>query len=87
MKESVDRVEIAKLIDTYSEQSGQQFVLDPRVKANVRTAGIDVAKIDFATLTGILTAYGFGTVKAEDVIYVVPDVLVDELARKLAVSK
>lgn len=81
-----NRLDIVSLIDGYSERTGQKFVLDPRVKANVTLLGVDANNIDYRALVGILTTYGFGTVESDDVIYVVPDILVGEMSRKLGLS-
>jgi len=66
-------IEMADLIDQVAKRTGKQFIVDPRVRAVVPRAGIDLGKIDYPKLLAILTVHQFGVYEANGVVRVVPD--------------
>jgi len=70
------------LLEGYSEANGTKFVVDPRVKANVKLVGIDRKNINAATLIGILNVHGFVALTSNGVVYVVPEVLMPAAEEK-----
>jgi general secretion pathway protein D len=70
---TVDGVELTDLIDKVAKRTGKQFIIDPRVRAIVPNAGIELEKVDYAKLLAILSVHQFGTYEASGVVRVVPD--------------
>ncbi|HYJ40856.1 MAG TPA: secretin N-terminal domain-containing protein [Steroidobacteraceae bacterium] len=70
---AADGMELIDLIDKVSKRTGKQFIVDPRVRAQVPKAGIDLDKVDYARLLAILNVHQFGTYEANGVVRVVPD--------------
>jgi general secretion pathway protein D len=70
---TVDGVDLTDLIDKVAKRTGKQFIIDPRVRAIVPKAGIDLEKVDYAKLLAILSVHQFGTYEANGVVRVVPD--------------
>jgi general secretion pathway protein D len=66
-------IEMIDLIDKVAKRTGKQFIVDPRVRAIVPRAGIDLDKVDYAKLLAILSVHQFGTYEANGVVRVVPD--------------
>lgn len=69
----VPTVEIQELITKVGKRNGIQFVVDPRVRADVLLTGIDVDKVDYSKLLSILNVNQFGTYRQGDYIVVLPD--------------
>ena len=74
--------DIATLIATVSELTGRNFVVDPRVKANVTV--ISATPMDaegvYATFLSILQVHGFAAIPAGDVIKIVPEIIAKQEA-------
>jgi len=66
-------IEIGDLITRYAKRSGKQFVVDPRVHAQVPLAGMDPDRIGYDKLLAILSVNMFSAVSQGDWIIVVPD--------------
>jgi general secretion pathway protein D len=66
-------IEMTDLIDKVAKRTGKQFVVDPRVRAVVPSAGIDLDKVDYPKLLAILSVHQFGTYEANGIVRVVPD--------------
>jgi general secretion pathway protein D len=66
-------MELTDLIDKVAKRTGKQFIVDPRVRAIIPKAGIDLDKVDYARLLAILSVNQFGTYEANGVVRVVPD--------------
>ena len=66
-------MELTELIDRVAKRTGKQFILDPRVRAQVSKSGIDLDKVDYAKLLAILNLHQFGTYEANGVVRVMPD--------------
>lgn len=70
---TVDGMDLTDLIDKVAKRTGKQFVVDPRVRAQVPKAGIDLDKVDYPKLLAILNVNQFGTYEANGVVRVLPD--------------
>ena len=70
---SADGMEMTDLIAKVAKRTGKQFIVDPRVRAQVPGAGIDLDKVDYAKLLAILNVHGFAAYEANGVVRVVPD--------------
>jgi len=66
-------IEMADLIDKVAKRTGKQFIVDPRVRAQVSDAGLDIEKVDYAKLLAILSVHQFAAYEANGVVRVVPD--------------
>jgi general secretion pathway protein D len=65
--------DILELIDRVAKRTGKQFVVDPRVRADVPLAGLDPAKVDYERLLAILRVNQFVAVEDGSVVIVLPD--------------
>jgi hypothetical protein len=63
---------LVDLLNQYSEAFGTQFVVDPRVRANVNLVGVDTESINTSMLIGILNIHGFTALTSDEVVYVMP---------------
>ena len=70
---SAGGMELTDLIDKVAKRTGKQFILDPRVRAIVPEAGIDLGKVDYARLLAILTIHQFAAYESNGVVKVLPD--------------
>jgi general secretion pathway protein D len=66
-------IEIGDLIARYAKRNGKQFIIDPRVRAQVSLAGIDPDRIGYDKLLAILAVNMFAAASQGDWIIVVPD--------------
>ncbi|HEU5135506.1 MAG TPA: hypothetical protein VFU13_10225 [Steroidobacteraceae bacterium] len=66
-------VEMTDLIDKVAKRTGKQFIVDPRVRAQVSTSGLDPDKIDYGRLLAILTIHQFAAYESNGVVKVLPD--------------
>jgi general secretion pathway protein D len=66
-------VDITSLIARVAKQTGKQFVLDPRLRADVAVGTLDLDRLDYARLLTILRVNGFSAYEAEGAVIVVPD--------------
>lgn len=72
-------IEIGDLISRYAKRSGKQFIVDPRVRAQVPLAGMDPDRIGYDKLLAILTVHMFAAASQGDWIIVVPDATARQL--------
>jgi len=70
---SAGGMELTDLIDKVAKRTGKQFIIDPRVRAIVPEAGIDLGKVDYARLLAILTIHQFAAYESNGVVKVLPD--------------
>ena len=66
-------IEIGDLIARFAKRSGKQFIVDPRVRAQVPLAGMDPDRIGYDKLLAILSVNMYAAVSQGDWIVVVPD--------------
>jgi general secretion pathway protein D len=72
-KTSSGDIELGDLIDRFAKRNGKQFIIDPRVRAQVSLAGMDPDRISYEKLLAILNVHQFAAVTQGDWIVVVPD--------------
>lgn len=71
---SLDNVDILSLIETVSEKTGKNFIVDPRVKAKVTvisSEGIDADKL-YELFLSVLDVHGFAAVPSGSITKIVP---------------
>jgi general secretion pathway protein D len=68
-----DGTEIIGIVERFAKRTGKQVVIDPRVRANVDVAGIDLGQLTWDQLLAILDVHGFVAVDQGGLIIVVPD--------------
>ncbi len=73
-------IEIGDLIARVAKSSGKQFVIDPRVRAQVPLAGLDPARLTYEQLLAILDVHQFAVTESGGVLAVVPDANARQLA-------
>jgi general secretion pathway protein D len=66
-------IEMADLIGKVAKRTGKQFIIDPRVRAQVSNVGLDFEKVDYAKLLAILTIHQFAAYESNGVVKVLPD--------------
>jgi general secretion pathway protein D len=66
-------IDIGDLIARVAKRTGKQFIVDPRVRAEVPLIGLDVDRVDYPRLLAILNVHMFATYEAGGVVRVVPD--------------
>jgi general secretion pathway protein D len=70
---NIQYMDILELIDRVARRAGTQFVVDPRVRAEVPLAGLDPAKVDYERLLAILRVNQFVAVEDAGIVLVLPD--------------
>ena len=71
---SVPSIDINEIIARVAKKTGKQFIVDPRVRADVPLVGLDVERVDYARLLAILYVHQFAAYQSEGAVIVVPDV-------------
>src|SRR5690349_9314166 len=66
-------IEIGDLIARFAKRTGKQFIIDPRVRAQVPLAGMDPDRISYDKLLAILSVHMFAAVSQGDWIVVTVD--------------
>ena len=66
-------IDLADLIDKVAKRTGKQFIVDPRVRAQVSKSGLDFEKVDYARLLAILTIHQFAAYESNGIVKVLPD--------------
>ena len=66
-------IDIGELISRVAKRTGKQFIVDPRVRAEVPLIGLDADRVDYPKLLAILNVHMFATYEAGGVVRVVPD--------------
>lgn len=84
MKSAADggTITMLVLIDQVSRRTGTQFVVDPRVRAEVPLAGLDVSRVDLDRLRAILRVHQFVAFQEKGFISVMPDANARQLPTK-----
>ena len=70
---SGDGMEIVDLITRFAKRTNTDFVIDPRVRAQVPLAGIEVADLTYPQLLAILEVHQLAVVKSGGIFAVLPD--------------
>jgi general secretion pathway protein D len=66
-------IDMVELITRFAKRTGKQFVIDPRVRAQVPLAGIDPGQITHEQLLAILDVHQYAVVESGGMLAVVPD--------------
>ena len=66
-------IEIADLIANVAKRTGKQFIIDPRVRAQVSSIGLDMNKVDYPKLLAILNIHQFAAYESNGIVKVLPD--------------
>jgi general secretion pathway protein D len=66
-------IEIGDLIAKVAKRTGKQFIVDPRVRAEVPLIGLDADRVDYPRLLAILNVHMFATYESGGLVRVVPD--------------
>jgi len=66
-------IEIGDLIAKVATRTGKQFIVDPRVRAEVPLIGLDADRVDYPRLLAILNVHMFATYESGGLVRVVPD--------------
>lgn len=66
-------VSLSTLIATVAKNTGEKFILDPRVRAGVVLVGQEPASVTYDELLIILNTYGFVAVKTGGYVVIAPD--------------
>ena len=72
-EDAPEGIPIASLISIVAEKSGESFLVDPRVRAQVTLIGQDPADVDYEDLLGILAVHGYAAMRVGDYVRIVPD--------------
>ena len=72
---SATGIPITQIIESVAKRTNKNFVLDPRVIANVTLIGIDPAKVTYPELLVILDVHGFTAIEGEGLVRVVPNMI------------
>jgi general secretion pathway protein D len=66
-------IEISDLISRVAKRTGKQFVIDPRVRAQIPLAGIEAEQVSYEQLLAILEVHQYAVTDAGGILAVVPD--------------
>jgi general secretion pathway protein D len=66
-------IEIGELIAKVAKRTGKQFIVDPRVRAEVPLIGLDADRVDYPKFLAILNVHMFAAYEAGGIVRVVPD--------------
>jgi general secretion pathway protein D len=66
-------IDVSDLIARVARRSGKQFVIDPRVRAQIPLAGIEPEQISYEQLLAVLEVHQFAVTEAGGILAVVPD--------------
>jgi general secretion pathway protein D len=72
-------LDIRDLIARVAKRSGKQFIVDPRVRADVPLTGLDANAVDYGRLLAILSVHQFVAFESGGVVRVVPDAISRQL--------
>jgi general secretion pathway protein D len=66
-------IELGDLIGRVAKRLGKQFVIDPRVRAQISLAGLEPAQLTYEQLLTILDVHQFVAAESAGIVTVVPD--------------
>jgi len=66
-------VEINELIARVAKRTGKQYIVDPRVRAEIPLTGLDLDRLDYPRLLAILNVLYFVAYESGGIVRVVPD--------------
>jgi general secretion pathway protein D len=68
-----DGTPVMEIIERYAKRTGKKVIIDPRVRANVDVAGLDLNQLTWEQLLAILDVHNFAAVDQGGLITVLPD--------------
>lgn len=80
---NVKTIPITDLIDKVARKTGRQFIVDPRVRADVPLVGLDAASVDYERLLAILRIHQYVAVQEKGFVTIVPDANARQLVGKV----
>jgi general secretion pathway protein D len=66
-------IEVVELITRFAKRTGRQFVVDPRVRAQIPLAGIDAGELTYEQLLAVLDVHQVAVTRSGGLLAVVPD--------------
>lgn len=72
-KSAAGGMEVGELIERFAKRNGRQFVVDPRVRAQVTLAGIEPAQLTYDQLLAVLALHQFAVTESGGILAVVVD--------------
>jgi len=72
-------IEIGELIAKVAKRTGKQFIVDPRVRAEIPLIGLDVSTVDYARLLAILSVHQYVAFESGGAVRVIPDASMRQL--------
>ncbi len=78
---------IETIITEVARTTGKEFIVDPRVRAEVWVIRKDASALSYADLLAILQVHGFTAVEGDRFTRIVPDASVRQLALPVATTK
>jgi general secretion pathway protein D len=69
----VKTIEVGELVGRVAKRTGKTFVVDPRVRADIPLAGLDLDRVDYGRLLAILNVNQFVAFEGGGVVRVLPD--------------
>jgi general secretion pathway protein D len=76
-------ISLLELIEQVSRRTGTQFVVDPRVRADVPLVGMDPARVDLDRLRAILRVHMFVAAQEKGFVSIVPDANARQLPSRI----
>src|ERR1700754_2099164 len=73
-------LDLDELVARFATRTGKQFIIDPRVRAQVPLIGMDPNNLGWDQLLAILAVHQFAAVEENDWIVIVPDAIARQLA-------
>jgi len=68
-----DGMELVEIIERFAQRTGKKIIIDPRVRANVDVAGIDLNQVSWEQLLAILDVHFFAAVDQGGLVTIMPD--------------
>jgi general secretion pathway protein D len=65
--------DVRNIIEAVSRKTHKNFLLDPRVRANINLVGVEVGEVTYPLLLTILAVHGYSTYEQDGVVVVVPE--------------
>jgi general secretion pathway protein D len=65
--------QVTEIIERFAKRTGKKIILDPRVRANVDVAGIDLDQLTWEQLLAILDVHNFAAVDRGGLMMIMPD--------------
>jgi general secretion pathway protein D len=80
-------ISVEKMVAAIAKRTGKNFIIDPRVRAEVAVVGQDATSVDYATMLLILHIHGFAAVEQGGYVQIIPDAGIRQMPLPLATGK